>query len=189
MARPSGEYDAVAKLLHWHIAAFVLGLIGLGLTMTRTGGLALKFELYQLHKSMGITVLMLMMLRIAWRLFLPPPDLPAMPGWERGAARSTHLLLYPMLLALPLSGWAMVSATLPPFNIPTVIYKAIPWPHIPGIENLSAAAKKRLNHFRKMCTQRLAGRLPRSSPCTLPQPCGMVSFSRMALCCVCGRVF
>ena len=72
MARLPGEYDAVAKLLHWLIAAFVLGLIGLGLTMTRTGGLALKFELYQLHKSMGITVLMLMVLRIAWRLFLPP---------------------------------------------------------------------------------------------------------------------
>ena len=53
MARLSGEYDAVAKLLHWLIAAFVLGLIGLGLTMTRTGGLALKYELYQLHKSVA----------------------------------------------------------------------------------------------------------------------------------------
>jgi cytochrome b561 len=150
MARPSGEYDAVAKLLHWLIATFVLCLIGLGLTMTRTGGLALKLELYQLHKSMGITVLMLMMLRIAWRLFLPPPDLPpAMPGWEQGAARGTHLLLYAMLLALPLSGWAMVSATLPPFNLPTVLYKAIPWPHIPGIENLSAAAKKTVEALSK----------------------------------------
>jgi cytochrome b561 len=149
MARPSGEYGAVAKLLHWLIAVFVLGLIGLGLTMTRTGGLALKFELYQLHKSMGITVLMLMILRIAWRLFLPPPGLPAMPGWERGAARGTHLLLYAMLLALPLSGWTMVSATLPPFNIPTVLFKAISWPHIPAIENLSAAAKKTVEPLSK----------------------------------------
>jgi cytochrome b561 len=143
MARELAAYNATAKLLHWLIAGLVLALIGLGLTMTRIGGFQTKFALYQLHKSMGITVLMLMALRLGWRLVAPPPSLPpAMPDWERQTAGAVHLILYLLLITLPLTGWAMVSATLPPFNIPTVLYKAIPWPHIPAIESLSPATKK-----------------------------------------------
>lgn len=143
MHRDIEDYSAIAKLLHWLIAAFVIGLIGLGLFMTRTGDLQLKFTLYQLHKSMGITVLILMVLRIAWRFIASPPRWPAqMPQWERRAARSTHALLYTFLLVIPLAGWSMVSAAQAPFNFPTVLYGTIPWPHIPAIENLGAEQKK-----------------------------------------------
>lgn len=138
-----GNYSATAKLLHWLIAAFVIGLLGLGLTMTRIEDLQLRYELYQLHKSLGVTVLGLMLLRIVWRFIAPPPELPAsIQGLERQAAAKTHFALYALLLLLPLSGWAMVSAALPPFNFPTSLYKTIPWPHIPAIEELSAEAKK-----------------------------------------------
>jgi polyisoprenoid-binding protein YceI len=65
-----------------------------------------------------------------------------MPGWERSAAHGTHILLYALLLALPLSGWAMVSAAPPPFNFPTVLFKTVPWPHIPFIEQMSGEDKK-----------------------------------------------
>ena len=65
-----------------------------------------------------------------------------MPAWERGAARTMHVLLYSLLLLMPLTGWAMVSAATPPFNIPTLLYTRIPWPHIPFIEQLALEEKK-----------------------------------------------
>jgi cytochrome b561/polyisoprenoid-binding protein YceI len=137
------DYSGTAKLLHWLIAAFVVALLGVGLAMTRIGDLQLKYELYQLHKSMGVTVLGLMILRVAWRLAAKPPAPPPhMPAWERGAALSTHALLYLLLLAMPLTGWATVSAALPPFNFPTLLYTRIPWPHIPFIEQLTLDEKK-----------------------------------------------
>lgn len=139
----SGDYTATAKLLHWLIAAFVLALLALGRVMTGIEDLQLRFELYQLHKSMGITVLALMGLRVAWRVLAKPPALPPMmEALERRAAQSTHLALYTLLLFMPLTGWAMVSATPPPFNFPTELYKTIPWPHIPALQQLTLDAKK-----------------------------------------------
>jgi cytochrome b561 len=142
MSSTPADYGAAAKLLHWLIAAFVIALIGLGHVMD-TGDLMLRFQLYQLHKSMGITVLLLMALRIALRIFVKPPDLPPhIQGVERHGARISHLGFYALLLLLPLSGWAMVSAATVPFNIPTLLYGQIPWPHIPAIEELSPERKK-----------------------------------------------
>jgi cytochrome b561/polyisoprenoid-binding protein YceI len=140
--RLTADYSGTAKLLHWLIAVFVVALLGVGLTMTRIGDLQLKYELYQLHKSMGVTVLGLMILRLAWRLAAKPPPLPHMAAWERGAAHGTHVLLYALLLAMPLTGWATVSAALPPFNFPTLLYTRIAWPHIPFIEHLTLEEKK-----------------------------------------------
>lgn len=140
----SQDYTATAKALHWIIAVLVIALLGLGLFMTRgTQSLQLKFELYQLHKSLGITVLALMILRVFWRLFVLPPAMPPhMPGRERAAAHGAHILLYTLLIAMPLSGWAMISAALPPFNFPTVLYKTVAWPHFPFIEELTLERKK-----------------------------------------------
>jgi cytochrome b561 len=78
----------------------------------------------------GITVLALTALRLVWRLFRRPPAYPAgMPVRERRAASAAHGLLYLLLVGLPLTGWAVVS--LSPFNIPTVLYGLLPWPHLP----------------------------------------------------------
>ena len=137
----TNRYDSVALVLHWLTAAAVLGLLVAGMTMTRLHpGSALQFSLYQLHKSVGITVLALTLVRIGWRLgHRPPPLPPAMPAWERRAAAAGHLGLYALLLGLPLSGWAAVSAS--PFNIPTVLYGLLPWPHLPGLATLAPSAK------------------------------------------------
>jgi cytochrome b561 len=145
MPAPSARYTGVAIALHWLMALGVLALVVIGLTMTH-GGLASmeKFKLYQLHKSIGVTVLLLLALRLAWRLTHRPPPLPAMPPLERFAAEGAHLALYLLLLALPLTGWALVSAS--PFNLPTVLYGTIPWPHIPWFAELAdkASAEKSL---------------------------------------------
>lgn len=129
------RYGTVAILLHWVVAAGVLALIAIGLAMTHlTLAPMRQFALYQLHKSIGITVFAAMVLRVAWRLGHPPPALPAMPRAERRAASATHLGLYALLLAMPLSGWAVVSAS--PYDIPTVLYGLMPWPHLPWLSTL-----------------------------------------------------
>ena len=133
-------YTRVAIALHWLSALAVLGLIGLGLVMTH-GDLApmRRFELYQWHKSLGITVLALSLLRLGWRLtHRPPPLPPTLPRHERAAAHAAHAVLYGLLLGLPLVGWAVVSAS--PFNLPTVLYGIVPWPHLPVLPDLSDKA-------------------------------------------------
>ncbi|KMO43454.1 cytochrome B561 [Methylobacterium variabile] len=130
------RYTLVAIGLHWLIALGILALLGIGLAMTR-GSLPPmeRFALYQWHKSVGLTVLVLMAIRLAWRLFHRPPPLPeTMPKAERRAAGAAHLALYGLLVAMPLVGWAMVSAS--PYNIPTVLYGVIPWPHLPVLPEL-----------------------------------------------------
>jgi len=133
---PSTRYDTVAITLHWLSALAIVALLAMGWIMTDlTPGSSLQFSLYQWHKSVGITVLALTVLRLAWALTHRPPPLPtSMPAWEQLAARLGHLGLYGLLFAMPLLGWAVVSTS--PFNIPTVLYGALPLPHLPGLAEL-----------------------------------------------------
>lgn len=136
MASNSSRYTAVAIILHWLIATGVFLLIAIGLTMAH-GAItaATKFQLFQLHKSVGITVLGLIVARIVWRLRHRPPALPdTMPPIERKAAASTHFVFYLLLLGLPLSGWALVSVS--PINIPTFLFGLVRWPHIGFLASL-----------------------------------------------------
>lgn len=129
--RPATRYGWVAIVLHWTIGLGILAMLAMGLAMTH-GPLApqQKFQLYQLHKSLGITILVAAVLRLLWRFTHRPPPLPVdMPRWERGAAEGTHVLLYALMIGMPLVGWALVSVA--PLNIPTVLYGVLPWPHIP----------------------------------------------------------
>jgi len=129
------RYHLVAIILHWVIALGILVLIAMGLAMTHLGlAPLLKFQLYQLHKSIGITVLLAVLLRLAWRLSHRPPPLPAMPPLEKAAAEGTHGMLYLLMLVIPLTGWALVSVS--PFNLPTVLYGLVPWPHLPVFPDL-----------------------------------------------------
>jgi cytochrome b561 len=125
------RYTSVAIILHWVMALGIAALAVIGLAMTHlTLGPMRLFQLYQLHKSIGITVFLAAFLRLAWRLSHRPPDLPeAMPVVEKTAAAGGHLLLYSLLFALPFTGWALVSASV--FDIPTVLYGIVPWPDLP----------------------------------------------------------
>ncbi|HIJ61847.1 MAG TPA: cytochrome b [Rhodospirillaceae bacterium] len=132
-----GRYGAVAMALHWLTAAAVVGLIVIGwVMMDLPKGASLKFVLFQWHKSIGITVLLLTLLRLAWRLAHRPPPPPAgLTDWERRGSQAAHFALYVLLLVLPLGGWAAVSAS--PLNIPTILYGVVPWPHLPVPDLLS----------------------------------------------------
>lgn len=110
MTRPmiGARYSAVAIALHWTIALFVIINLVVGIGHDAVPALRAWMPA---HKSIGITVLVLTLARLAWRLGHRAPPLPAeVKGWERGAAHAVHGLFYVVLILLPLSGWAMVSS-------------------------------------------------------------------------------
>lgn len=90
----AARYNAVAKLLHWLIALAIIAMLVLGWTMANLPkGDPAKFFLFQWHKSIGITILLLSLFRLGWRLVHSVPPLPPMPQWEKFAAHATHYLL------------------------------------------------------------------------------------------------
>lgn len=104
----AGRYDAVARALHWTIAVLLIGNIAGGLANDALEGVV---NVIPAHKAVGITVLALSMVRLAWRLAHRPPPLPAAtPAWERATAHLVHALFYALMIGLPLSGWIFASA-------------------------------------------------------------------------------
>ena len=104
------RWGGVTRLLHWAMALIIAGQIGLGWYMTDLPRGVPKLKLYALHKSFGLTLLMLAVLRLLWRLMEQRPVLPAMPAWQARGATLTHAALYALLFAVPLSGWLFNSA-------------------------------------------------------------------------------
>lgn len=138
------RYTTVAIVLHWTIAALIVANLYLGWRMGFLKGLA-QFNLFQLHKSIGVTVLLLSVLRLAWRLASPPPpEAPSLKPWEKATAKAVHWAFYVIMIGMPLSGWIVVSTS--PLNIPTLLYHLVPWPHFPGVHDLADPAKKAVNH-------------------------------------------
>jgi cytochrome b561 len=133
-------YSRVAIILHWVMALGIAALAAMGLVMTHLKLEPMRlFQMYQMHKSIGITVLLAAFLRLAWRLSHRSPDLPeTMPAVEKTAAAAGHFLLYAFMFALPLTGWALVSASM--LNIPTVLYGILPWPDLPFLASLDDKA-------------------------------------------------
>jgi cytochrome b561 len=117
-ARPSRRFanverwGPVSQLLHWAIVALILVMAWLGLTMTGLPNSPYKISVYALHKSIGLTILALVGLRVAWRLWAGAPmALASTPRWQHRIASITHALLYALLFALPVSGWVVNSAS------------------------------------------------------------------------------
>jgi cytochrome b561 len=105
------RYTWPAMLLHWLVALLIFGLFPLGLYMHDLPLSVLKLQLYAWHKWFGITVLLLVVVRMAWRATHRPPKLPAtIPRWQQGVAEWMHGLLYVLILCIPLSGWMLSSA-------------------------------------------------------------------------------
>jgi len=136
------RFSSVAILLHWAIAILLLVNVVLGLQFDDLKGMA-KFSLMQLHKSIGITVLLLSVARLGWRFTHRSPPYPEhMPAWEQFAASALHVAFYVLIIIIPLTGWAVVSVS--PTNIPTLLFKTVPWPHIGFIHDLPMATRKPL---------------------------------------------
>ena len=113
-ANTADHYHGLSKLFHWLIAALiVLQFVSheMAEAAAESGARNWEFALILNHKSIGMTVLMLALARLVWRFVAPPPKLPTgMPTWQIGASHVSHVLLYGLMLALPLTGWLMSSA-------------------------------------------------------------------------------
>ncbi len=113
----TNSWGAIAKSFHWIIALLILSQLVLGNIAEGYRLSPTKLDLFVWHKSIGVTVLLLVILRVVWRLTNPPPTPPdGIPAWETIAARIGHALLYLLMLAVPLSGWWVSDATRIPFK-------------------------------------------------------------------------
>lgn len=107
------HYTAVAIALHWLTVLLIVCGFSLGLWMVELPLIdKARGPWYPVHKWIGITIFLLAVARLLWRLGHPPPALPAdMPRWQQQLAQWNHFLLYALLLAIPLSGYLYSSAT------------------------------------------------------------------------------
>lgn len=135
------RYSDVAIVLHWLIALCIMGLLAVGKFMVSLeANDPLRFELTQWHKTFGLLVLGLSIIRLLWRSTHAPPSIDYhAPAWQHRAASTTHVLLYLLTLAIPVTGWIMVSAS--PLNIDTLFFNAIEVPHLPPFDTLPNRAE------------------------------------------------
>lgn len=122
------RWGPVSQLLHWTIVVLILAMAYLGLTMTDLPNGPHKIHTYALHKSIGLTILALVSLRVLWRLYAGAPAAVAgMQRWQERIAAATHAALYALLFAIPLSGWVVNSSAGFPlqwfglFNVPRLM--------------------------------------------------------------------
>ena len=134
-------FGLLAIILHWMVALLVFVMLALGNIM---GALAstdpLRPVLLDLHKMIGLTILALILVRIAWRLANPVPALPiSMKSWQRICARLSHYTLYGLTVLIPLTGWALVSARV---QTPTLmLFDRLPVPALPVLKYFGSGAE------------------------------------------------
>lgn len=123
------HYTRTAKSLHWLMALMIFGLLALGFYMRDLPLSPEKLQYYSWHKWAGVSVFVLVWLRLAWRIAQRPPALPdSMPAAVQWAAHAGHFLLYALMFAIPLSGWLMSSAK----GVQTVWFGVLPIPDLLG---------------------------------------------------------
>jgi len=125
---PAQRYSYTAITLHWLLALLLAFQIALGQTLEGSNSPEL-FTRYQLHKSVGITILLLSLARLAVRLATSRPPASEGPAWTRSLAAVVHWLFYLVLILGPITGWLLVSTA--KIQVPTLIFGIIPWPHLP----------------------------------------------------------
>jgi cytochrome b561 len=141
------RYSGVAITLHWLMALMILCSIGVGLYMVELDLSPQKLKLYSWHKWAGVTIFWLACIRVLWRLAHPAPPLPAnLPRWQHGAAHATHLVIYVLLFAIPLSGWLMSSA----FGFQVVYLGVLPIPDLLAKNKELAEQLKELHEILNM---------------------------------------
>jgi cytochrome b561 len=138
----SGKYTRTAMVLHWVVAV----LIAINIALAWTADLfpdSWVRPVIDLHKSIGLTVLGLALLRILWRLAHRPPPMPdSYSPVERAGAHAAHLVLYVLIVSLPLSGWLHDSAYKYAADAPLRLFWLVPWFRIGLLANLDPVTKE-----------------------------------------------
>ena len=137
------RYTATAITLHWMLGVALVALFGFGWYMTGLPFSPQRLKLYNWHKWAGISILLLSLLRLLWRLTHRAPALPtamarSMPVWQKAAHHGTHVLMYMLFFVVPLVGWAYSSAA----GFPIVLGGVVPLPDwVPVSKSLAEAIK------------------------------------------------
>ncbi len=141
----ASRYTRIAMLLHWLVAALIVGNLALIWTIGWFPD-ALVRPAINTHKSIGLTVLGLVLLRLLWRFGHPPPPLPrTYARGERLGAHAAHIVLYALILALPISGYVHDSAFKAAAAHPLMLYGLVPFPRIGAIMALDPATKAQVH--------------------------------------------
>jgi cytochrome b561 len=148
------RYTRPAIFFHWLIAALIIINFAFGKLYEAFGEDNIRFMI-NAHKSIGITILGLAIMRILWRLTHKPPPLPAnFKPWEKRASHFAHIALYVLIFALPISGWLHDSAWKAAPEVKMYWFGLFEWPRISFIMNMDAEAKEvlhgQLNWFHEM---------------------------------------
>ncbi len=125
---PTQRYSYTAITLHWLIALLLAFQIALGWALEGNNSPEL-FARYQLHKSIGISILLLSLARLVIRLFVSRPPASDGPPWTRALASTVHWLFYLVMILGPITGWLLVSTAR--VQVPTLLFGLVPWPHLP----------------------------------------------------------
>ena len=129
MASAVARYTQSAIMLHWLTVLLIFVTFPLGVYVHELAFSPFKLQLASYHKWIGVTILLLTVFRLAWRMLHKPPPLPeTIPVWQQRAAQGLHHLLYLLLLVIPVSGWLMSSAK----GVPVVYFGLVQLPDLAG---------------------------------------------------------
>ena len=142
------RYTRIAIVFHWVIAAFVVANIAFAWTFKIWDDRPWTQSVTNTHKTIGITVLGLALMRLLWRIaHRPPPLSPALPRWQAVAARTGHAALYFLIIAMPLSGWIYDSAWEYAADVPIDFFGLFEMPRIAWVADMPAGPKKEVDEL------------------------------------------
>lgn len=137
------QWHPIVKLLHWLMAVLLITMIGLGFAMTRLADQAAQsgdysatllgvsiFDAYQLHKSIGVTLFVILMIRLGVRWATLPAHHSELASFEQTASKLVHRALYVLMVSLPLTGWMLAASS--PLGLPTIVFGLFHLPHPVG---------------------------------------------------------
>lgn len=133
MSAPNGpeRFGWVSRFLHWAMAILIIAMLVFGTILARMEVSLTNFWLFSLHKTIGVTLLLLALLRLGWHLVSPPP--PSLSAgiapWKLTLARWSHRALYVLMLAIPLTGWIASGAS----GLDVVVFGKITLPPLASV--------------------------------------------------------
>ena len=144
----SKSYNKIAVWLHWGIGGLIVCLLAVGFLMGNIpkDNISLRAMVYNWHKTIGMLILLLSVLRLVWKLtHKAPAPMPGLKNWEKLMAKGLHALFYVFMIGMPLVGWAIISTS----RFPSFLFNSpkLRMPELPFWHGLAEEARKQTHHL------------------------------------------